>query len=206
MRIEEIVARARVIPVLEVNTLDAARPLAEALAAGGLKVVELTLRTPCALDALGAMKQAAPDLIIGMGTIRTSADIEKSVAMDADFLVSPGASGSLLGALARSGVPALPGVATPSEAMTAFEAGFQAMKFFPAEPAGGVQYVKALAGPFPDIIFCPTGAITPEKTQAYLALSNVACVGGSWVAPKDLIAKSDWDAIKANAKKAASLK
>ncbi len=206
MQINEVLSKASVIPVLEVADLKNAAPLARALAAGGLEVIELTLRTACALDALEAMKIAAPSLIVGMGTIRSELDIEQSTAAGADFLVSPGASVSLLVALAGAGVPALPGVATGSEAMTAFDAGFRAMKFFPAEPAGGVAYLKSLAGPLPDIVFCPTGGITPEKAPAYLALPNVACVGGSWIATSRMIAQSNWDDIEANAKMAASFK
>jgi 2-dehydro-3-deoxyphosphogluconate aldolase / (4S)-4-hydroxy-2-oxoglutarate aldolase len=206
MQINEVLSKASVIPVLEVAALKDAAPLAQALAAGGLEVIELTLRTACALEALEAMKIAAPSLIIGMGTIRSAGDIEQSTAAGADFLVSPGASPSLLGALAGAGVPALAGVATASEAMTAFEAGFAAMKFFPAEPAGGIAYLKSLAGPLPDVVFCPTGGITAEKAPAYLALPNVACVGGSWIATRAMIAQSNWDEIEANAKMAASLK
>ncbi len=206
MQINEVLSKASVIPVLEVAELKDAAPLAQALAAGGLEVIELTLRTACALEALGVMKSAAPNLIVGMGTIRSTDDVEKSTAAGADFLVSPGASMSLLGALAGAGVPALAGVATASEAMTAFDAGFAAMKFFPAEPAGGIAYLKSLAGPLPDIAFCPTGGITAEKAPAYLALPNVACVGGSWIATRAMIAQSKWDEIEANAKKAASLK
>jgi 2-dehydro-3-deoxyphosphogluconate aldolase / (4S)-4-hydroxy-2-oxoglutarate aldolase len=206
MQINEVLSKASVIPVLEVAALKDAAPLAQALAAGGLEVIELTLRTACALEALAAMKIAAPSLIVGMGTVRSAGDIEQSTAAGADFLVSPGASPSLLGALAGAGVPALAGIATASEAMTAFEAGFKAMKFFPAEPAGGIAYLKSLAGPLPDIVFCPTGGITAEKAPAYLVLPNVACVGGSWIATRAMIAQSKWDDIEANAKMAAALK
>lgn len=203
--INDILDAASVIPVLEVASLDQAAPLAKALAAGGLKVIELTLRTDCALDALKTMKDAAPELFVGMGTVRTPDDIERSAAAGADFLVTPGTSAALMTALSKSGVPSLPGVATASEAMSAFEAGFAAMKFFPAEPAGGIAYLKSLAGPLPDIIFCPTGSISAEKAPEYLALSNVACVGGSWIANKKMIAEGDWSTIEANAKRAASL-
>lgn len=205
MQIDDILKAASVIPVLEVAEMKAAAPLAKALAAGGLKVVELTMRTNCALEALAVMKETAPDLIVGMGTIRTGLDIEKSIAAGADFLVSPGASLELLRALADAGAPALPGVATSSEAMTAFEHGFQAMKFFPAEAAGGISYLKSVAGPLPDLVFCPTGGITLEKAPAYFALPNVACIGGSWVASKALIAKEDWETIAKNAREAHAL-
>lgn len=204
MRIDEIMAAASVIPVLEVERLEDAAPLALALAAGGLKVIELTLRTAAALGALGEMKRAAPSLIVGMGTIRTADDVERSLAAGADFLVSPGASAALLTAMRVA--PALPGVATASEAITAAEAGYRAMKFFPAEPAGGAAYLKSLAGPFPDLRFCPTGGISPERAGDYFALPNVPCVGGTWIAPRAMIASRDWAGIRANAQKAASLK
>jgi 2-dehydro-3-deoxyphosphogluconate aldolase / (4S)-4-hydroxy-2-oxoglutarate aldolase len=206
MTIDEILGQASVIPVLEIFALESAPPLARALAAGGLKVVELTLRTDCALDAVNVMKNAAPSLIIGMGTIKTESDIKRSRDTGAEFLVSPGASSVLLDALVASGAPALPGVATPSEVMTAYEAGFKAMKFFPAEPSGGVAFLKSLAGPFPDIAFCPTGGISAERAPDYLTLSNVACVGGSWIATKAMIENGDWNTIEANARRAVKMK
>lgn len=206
MTIDEIMQAASVIPVLEVPSLDKAAPLAAALASGGLRVVELTLRTDCALEAVGVMQHAAPDLIIGMGTIRTKTDVGASKAAGAAFLVSPGASHELLRAIVVSGVPALPGVATASEAMTAADAGLTAMKFFPAEPAGGTAYLKSLYGPLPDIQFCPTGGISAEAAPDYLALPNVACVGGSWIATRKMIADGDWDTIEENAKRAVQLK
>lgn len=204
MLINDILRKASVIPVVEIQTLNAAAFLAQVFARAGLEVVELTLRTSCAIDALAEMKRAEPDLIIGMGTVRTESDIERSLEGRADFLVSPGASQSLLAALGRVGAPALPGVATASEAMAAADAGFRSLKFFPAASAGGVDYLKALAGPLPDISFCPTGGIGPAQLRDYLDLPNVACVGGSWIATKEMIAQSDWDAIERNAKLAAS--
>ncbi len=204
MRVDEILKAASVIPVLEVERLADAAPLAAALAAGGLRVVELTLRTACALDAVAAMKKAAPALIVGMGTIRTGDDVERALAAGADFLVSPGASPSLL--VSMHAAPALPGVATASEAMTSYEAGYRAMKFFPAEPAGGIAYLKSLAGPLPDILFCPTGGISADKAPDYLALPNVACVGGSWIATRAMIRAGDWAAIEANARRASAMK
>lgn len=206
MNIDDILALARVIPILEIEDAAAAKPLAEALARGGLRVVETTLRTAAACDALRAMKQAEPDLIVGMGTVRSADDIVVSIDCGADFLVTPGAGPELLAALDKIITPALPGVATASEAMTAREAGFHAMKFFPAEPAGGIAYLKALAGPLPDIVFCPTGAISADRAPDYLALSNVACVGGSWIAPRNMIAKGDWEDIEKNARRAAGMK
>ena len=206
MKIGEILKAASVIPVLELDRLEDAAPLAVALAKGGLKVVELTLRTAAALDGVSAMKRAAPSLIVGMGSIRTEKDIENSIRASAEFLVSPGAGPQLLSAMARSGAPALPGVATASEAMGAAEAGFEAMKFFPAEPAGGIPYLKAISGPLPSILFCPTGGISAEKAPDYLALPNVACVGGSWIATRAMIAAGDWKLIEANARRAAGMR
>lgn len=204
MRIEDIMVAASVIPVLEVERLEDAAPLARALEAGGLKVIELTLRTSAALGALGEMKRAAPSLIAGMGTIRTPDDVERSLAAGADFLVSPGASARLLAAMRVA--PSLPGVATASEAMTAAEAGFRALKFFPAEPAGGAAFLKSLSGPLPDLRFCPTGGIAPERVGDYLALPNVPCVGGTWIATRAMVAAGDWAGIQANARRAAALK
>lgn len=205
MTINEILKAATVIPVIELPSLRAAAPLAKALIAGGVRVAELTLRTSCALDAVAEMKKAAPDLFVGMGTIRNGDDVKAALGAGADFLVSPGADASLLKALAASGAPALPGVATASEAMTANAAGFKALKFFPAEAAGGVAYLKSLAGPLPDIIFCPTGGISADAAPSYLALPNVACVGGSWMAPKSAIEQQSWEVIEANTRRAAAL-
>lgn len=200
-----IMAAASVIPVLTVEDAASAAPLARALAAGGLRVVELTLRTPAALDALKAMQDAAPSLIVGMGTIRTPQDAADSARAGAAFLVSPGLTARLAGALLGTGLPALPGVATASEAMAAREAGFAALKFFPAEPAGGIAYLKALHGPLPDLVFCPTGGISEARAPDYLALPNVACVGGSWIATPAQITAGDWDGVTANARTAAAM-
>lgn len=206
MDIREILNAASVIPVLELDRLEDAAPLARALAGGGLRVAELTLRTEAALAAVKEMRRAAPELIVGMGSVRVKDDIARALDAGAQFLVSPGASDRLLAALAESGAPSLPGVATASEAMTASDAGFAAMKFFPAEPAGGVPYLKALAGPLPNIIFCPTGGISAEKAADYLALSNVACVGGSWIATRQMIAAGDFATIRSNSSRAAALR
>lgn len=206
MQIDDIMRAASVIPVLEVADLETAAPLAKALAAGGLRVVELTLRTACALDALGAMREAAPELVVGMGTVRAEEDVARSLDAGAAFLVSPGADAGLLAALARSGAPVLPGVATASEAMAVAAAGLSAMKFFPAEPAGGVPYLKSLAGPLPGLVFCPTGGISADRAPDYLALPNVACVGGSWIATRAMIQNGDWDGVTENARRAAGMK
>ncbi len=205
MDIDAILDAATVIPVLEIEAIHAAAPLATALFNGGLRVVEITLRTDCALDAVKAMQDSAPNLIVGVGTVRTASDVNASLKAGAAFLVSPGASLELLEVFRASDAAALPGVATASEAMIARDFGFEALKFFPAEPAGGVSYLKSLAGPLPDIAFCPTGGISADKAPEYLALANVACVGGSWIASKDDITRENWARIQANAKLAADM-
>lgn len=197
---------ASVIPVLTVSDVADAAPLARALEAGGLKVIEMTWRTAAALDVLRAMKSAAPRLVVGMGTIRTPEQAAQSVSAGADFLVSPGLTPKLVPALLDAGVPVLPGVATASEAMAAAEAGFDLLKFFPAEQAGGLDYLKSLQGPLPDIRFCPTGSITRERAPDYLALGNVVCVGGSWIASKTMVEQGDWAGIEANARMAAAIR
>lgn len=206
MKQDEILARATVVPVIEIADLTTAKPLARALAQGGLTVVELTLRTACGLDAVAEMQAAAPELIVGMGTVRTPKDVADSIKAGAEFLVTPGASPELLKALADSGVPALPGVATASEAMIALTYGFNALKFFPAELCGGVDWIRSVSGPLADITWCPSGGISAERAVDYFALNNVACVGGSWVAPKSAMAAGNWDAITRNARLAADLK
>ncbi|WP_339334109.1 bifunctional 4-hydroxy-2-oxoglutarate aldolase/2-dehydro-3-deoxy-phosphogluconate aldolase [uncultured Maricaulis sp.] len=204
--LETLVRAASVIPVLTVGEVEKAAPLARALKAGGLTVVEMTLRTPAALDVLTAMKQAEPDMIIGMGTIRTPEQVAASMRAGADFLVSPGLSPELIPALLACGLPVLPGVATAGEAMSAVEAGFEVLKFFPAEQAGGRAYLKSIAGPLPDIRFCPTGSITREMAPDYLALPNVVCVGGSWIATGAMIEAGDWATITGNAAAASAMK
>lgn len=204
--LSQVLDAASVIPVLAVADLEDAPPLAHALAAGGLKVIELTLRTPIALDAMKAMQDAEPDLIVGMGTITRPDQAEASAKAGAAFLVSPGLTPDLARAMLETGAPCLPGVATAGEAMQASEAGFEALKFFPAEPAGGIAYLNALAGPLPDLVFCPTGGISRERAPDYLALKNVACCGGSWLVTKDQLARKDWTGVTENARFAASLK
>ena len=202
---DELTEAASVIPILTVSSLDDAIPLAQALKAGGLRVIEITLRTEVALAALKEMKKAEPDLIIGMGTILQTEQIETALEAGADFLVSPGLTRELERAFQTAHAPVLPGVATASEAMQATSAGFDVLKFFPAEQIGGLDYLKSLRGPLPDIRFCPTGSITRALAPQYLALPHVVCVGGSWIANSALIEAGDWDAITANAKAAAAM-
>lgn len=201
-----LVAEAPVIPVLTVERAADAVPLARALAAGGLAVIEVTLRTQAALDAVKAIAAEVPECIVGVGTVTTSADIAAALAAGARYLVSPGTPASLAAALAAAAAPVLPGCATVSEAMALAERGFRVLKFFPAEPSGGIAWLKAVAAPLPQIRFCPTGGIDARNAGTYLALPNVISVGGSWPAPRDLIASGDFSRITALAREAAQLR
>lgn len=204
--VNEILKVAPVIPVMVVERIEDAVPLAQALYNGGLKVLEITLRTPCALDAITAMVENLPaDAVIGAGTIITPQDLEKAVKAGSTFLVSPGTTPALIEAAKASSVPLLPGVATPTEAMHLLVEGFTHQKFFPAEAAGGVPMLKSIGGPLPQITFCPTGGIDLAKAPTYLALPNVACVGGTWMAPKELMKAGRWGEIERLAREAASL-
>jgi len=203
---QTLIDEASVIPVLTVGDIAHAAPLADALASGGLKVIEMTWRTENALEVMQAMKAARPELIIGMGTLRNGDQCRACLEAKADFLVSPGLTPVLAAALREVDLPVLPGVATAGEAMQAAEMGFEVLKFFPAEQAGGLPYLKSLHGPLPDLRFCPTGSISAEKAPDYLALPNVVCVGGSWIANSKMIEAGDWDTIEANARKAQAMK
>lgn len=205
MNIADICRLAPVVPVLVVEDAATAGPLARALVAGGLRALEVTLRTPAALAAIRAMTEAAPEAVVGAGTILTPDDVTAAIEAGARFGVSPGWTPRLLDAAAEAGLPMLPGVATPSEAMAAAERGLTHLKFFPAEQNGGAAALKAWARPLPHLTFCPTGGVTPENAPGYLSLPNVACVGGSWVAPKPLVEARDWTAIEALAREAAKL-
>jgi 2-dehydro-3-deoxyphosphogluconate aldolase/(4S)-4-hydroxy-2-oxoglutarate aldolase len=195
-----------VIPVLTLERVADAAPLARALAAGGLPVIEVTLRTAVALDALKAIVAEVPEAIPGLGTVTKPADIARAFGAGAEFLVSPGTPAELADALADTPVPALPGCATMSEAMALAQRGFTVLKFFPAEASGGVRWLKSVAAPMPQIRFCPTGGIDAGNAAAYLALPNVIAVGGSWVAPPDLIAARDFARITALAQAATRLR
>lgn len=196
MNIRTIMQTAPVIPVLSVEDPDSAVPLASALVAGGLPVLEITLRTPAALDAVERMVREVSGAIVGVGTVLEPADLRRAEDVGAQFAVSPGLTSRLAEAAALARLPFLPGVMTASEAMAARERGFDALKLFPAHQAGGVSMLKALAGPLPDLLFCPTGGITQATSAEYLALPNVACVGGSWLAPQDALAAADWKRIE----------
>lgn len=203
--VEEIVNTSPVIPVIVIDELSQAAPLAQALFDGGLKVLEITLRTPIALEAMKLMKAAVPDAIVGAGTIVTPEDVVAAVEAGADFLVSPGATDVMIDAAQAQKIPMLPGVSTPSEAMHLSSRGFNFLKFFPAEAAGGVAMLKSIGGPLAKLRFCPTGGINLAKAPDYLALPNVVCIGGTWMVPKSLVDAGDWAAIEVLAREAAAL-
>ncbi|WP_338908320.1 bifunctional 4-hydroxy-2-oxoglutarate aldolase/2-dehydro-3-deoxy-phosphogluconate aldolase [Streptomyces nigra] len=196
---------APVVPVVVVDDPSDAVPLARALVAGGLRAIEVTLRTPGALDAIRAVADAVPEAVVGAGTVLTPEQVTRSVEAGVRFLVSPGWTDSLLDAMRASGVPYLPGVSTASEVLALLERGVRELKFFPAEAAGGTAYLKSLYGPLPQVRFCPTGGIGPGSAPDYLALPNVACVGGSWMLPADAVAARDWARVETLAREAAGL-
>ena len=195
---------APVIPVLVIEDPAHARPLAEALVAGGLPALEVTLRTPVALEAIRAMA-GVPGGVVGAGTLLIPADVKAAKAAGATFGVSPGATPGLIAACEDEGLPLLPGAATASEIMALLERGYTVQKFFPAEQAGGVAYLKSIGSPLPQVGFCPTGGISLKIAPDYLSLKNILCVGGSWVAPKEAMAQGDWAAITRLAREAAML-
>ncbi|MFJ9564843.1 bifunctional 4-hydroxy-2-oxoglutarate aldolase/2-dehydro-3-deoxy-phosphogluconate aldolase [Streptomyces fuscichromogenes] len=197
---------APVVPVVVVEDAAVAVPLARALVDGGLPVIEVTLRTPAALDAVRAIADAVPDAVVGAGTVLTPTQVTQCVAAGARFLVSPGWTDGLLAAMSASGVPYLPGVSTASEVVALLERGVREMKFFPAQAAGGTAYLRSLAGPLPQARFCPTGGIGPENAPEYLALPNVGCVGGTWMVPADAVAAGDWARVRELARTAAGLR
>ncbi|KZN45311.1 bifunctional 4-hydroxy-2-oxoglutarate aldolase/2-dehydro-3-deoxy-phosphogluconate aldolase [Pseudoalteromonas luteoviolacea] len=206
MKIQEILSAAPVVPVIVIEELEDAIPLARALYNGGLRALEVTLRTPVAAEAVKQIKEALPEAYVGTGTVVDKASFEASVNAGADFMVSPGVSSELLELAKSTDIPFLPGAATPSEAMELASHGFKYLKFFPAEAAGGAPMLKSIGGPLPQVTFCPTGGITLESAPKYLALNNVVCVGGTWMLDKSLIANKDWQAIEALAKQASEVK
>ncbi len=195
-----------VIPVLKIADVTQAVPLARALARGGLKAIEITLRTPDALECIRRVAAEVPEAVVGAGTILSAVQFGEVARAGSQFIVSPGITRELLAAAKDSEVPLLPGAITPGEIMAAREAGLDFLKFFPAEQAGGAAFLKALASPIADVKFCPTGGIGPKNAADYLALPNVLCVGGSWVAPDDMVQAGRWDAIEALARDANALR
>lgn len=204
--IRDIMALCPVIPVLTINRLEHAVPLANALVRGGLRVLEVTLRTRCALAAISAMRASVEGAIVGAGTLTRAQDFIDCAAAGAQFAVTPGLTDELIAASTRSHYPLLPGIMTPTELIAARAAGFTACKLFPAQQAGGVGMLKALAGPFPDHVFCPTGGVTRTNASEFLALPNVRCVGGSWITPAAAMEAQDWAAIETLARDAAALR
>lgn len=205
MNVRQVMSLAPVIPVIVIDDVRHAVPMAHALVEGGLRVLEITLRTPAAFDAVRAITQEVKQAVVGIGTVTDARQLDKAREAGAVFAVSPGLTPTLAHAAQSSDVQLLPGVMTPSEILVAMEFGYRAFKFFPAQPAGGVAMLKALHGPFSDIVFCPTGGITPETAEHFLALPNVLCVGGSWLTPKALMEQQDWDAINRLARASASI-
>jgi 2-dehydro-3-deoxyphosphogluconate aldolase/(4S)-4-hydroxy-2-oxoglutarate aldolase len=203
-RAREICELAPIVPVLVVHDASVARPLAEALIAGGLPALEVTLRTPAALNVIAEMAKV-PGGSVGAGTLVTPQDVKNAKAAGATFGVCPGATDRLLTACEEEDIPLLPGASTVSEAMALLERGYDMLKFFPAESSGGAPALKAIGAPLPQISFCPTGGVSPMNAESYLSLPNVVCAGGSWVAPAELIAKKDWAGIEALARAAAAL-
>ena len=204
VRAKEICDLAPIIPVLVVDDAAHARPLAKALVAGGLPALEVTLRTPAALDVIAAMAEVEGG-VVGAGTLVTPEDVRSAKEAGAQFGVSPGATDALIAACEAEGLPLLPGAATASEAMALYERGYDMLKFFPAEASGGAPALKAIGAPLPQISFCPTGGVSPSNADSYLSLPNVVCAGGSWVAPKDKVLAGDWAGIEALARDAAAL-
>jgi 2-dehydro-3-deoxyphosphogluconate aldolase / (4S)-4-hydroxy-2-oxoglutarate aldolase len=205
LNVLEVMRTGPVIPVIVIEHLAQAVPLAKALVAGGVCVLEVTLRTPLALAAVRAIAEEVPEAIVGVGTLTRPEDISEALEAGARFGVSPGLAPALSEATQDRGLPLLPGVMTPSEIIAARLAGFCALKLFPAQQAGGVGMLKAMAGPFQDVVFCPTGGITAETAPDFLALPNVICVGGSWLTPQAALAAGDWQAITELARQASAL-
>jgi 2-dehydro-3-deoxyphosphogluconate aldolase/(4S)-4-hydroxy-2-oxoglutarate aldolase len=206
MNVLELMRIGPVIPVIVIDHIEHAVPLARALVAGGVRVLEVTLRTPVALQAIRAIASEVEGAIVGVGTITRAQDFARSIEAGAVFGVSPGLTPELVAGARDSGLPLLPGVMTPSDVIAARAADFTEMKLFPAQQAGGIGMLKALGGPFPDVTFCPTGGVSAATAADFLALPNVACVGGSWLTPPDAVAAGDWQRITTLARDAARLR
>ncbi|HVY84922.1 MAG TPA: bifunctional 4-hydroxy-2-oxoglutarate aldolase/2-dehydro-3-deoxy-phosphogluconate aldolase [Caulobacterales bacterium] len=201
---EHVLSLSPVMPVVVIDDAAHAAPMARALLAGGVRTIEITLRTAAALEAIRLIRAQVPDAVVGAGTILNEMDLNAAIDAGAAYALSPGGTPALMQAAKAAGIPFIPGVATSSEIMTGFDLGYTCFKFFPAENAGGVGVLKSLASPLPKAKFCPTGGIGPDKIASYLALPNVMCVGGSWITPADKMKAGDWGAIEALAKQAAA--
>lgn len=205
-QVDAVFALAPVVPVITIARLEDALPLARALADNGLPVLEVTLRTACALEAIALIARELPNACVGAGTVLNARDLDAVAQAGARFAISPGATDTLYRAAAECPIPLIPGIATASELMRGLEHGWQRFKFFPAESSGGVAALKGFGGPFAHVRFCPTGGIDAAKAASYLAVPNVACVGGSWMLPADALAAGDWERIGGLAREAAALK
>jgi len=193
--IKEIMNSSPIVPVMVINNVDHAVPLAKALVAGGITTLEITLRTEAALESITRIKAEVPEATVGAGTIINIETLNKAIAAGAEFIVSPGTTDTMIDAAIATGVPLLPGVANPSEAMRLLEKGITEMKFFPAEAAGGIPMLKSIGAPIPQITFCPTGGVSQKNVKDYYNLPNVACVGGSWMCAANLVDAENWDEI-----------
>jgi len=193
--IKDIMAISPIVPVMVINNVEHAVPLAHALVKGGLKVLEITLRTPAALESIRRIRAEVPEAIVGAGTIINIETLNKAIDAGAEFIVSPGTTDKMIDAALATGVPLLPGIANPSQAMSLLEKGITEMKFFPAEAAGGIPMLKSIGAPIPQISFCPTGGVSQKNVKEYYNLSNVACVGGSWMCAASLVDAEDWGEI-----------
>ena len=191
----DVLKTGPVVPVIVINDLDHAVPLAKALLAGGVKVLEITLRTPVAIEAIRIIAEEVPEAIVGAGTVATEEDLQAVAKAGGIFAISPGLTPTLLSAANNGPIALIPGISSASELMLGMEYGLTEFKFFPAEAAGGINMLKSIGGPFPQVRFCPTGGISPANYKAYLGLKNVACVGGSWLAPVDALERGDWQKI-----------
>ncbi|MBD9367922.1 bifunctional 4-hydroxy-2-oxoglutarate aldolase/2-dehydro-3-deoxy-phosphogluconate aldolase [Xanthomonas sp. XNM01] len=202
---ETLLRAAGILPVVTANSVDEARRLSAALLKGGLTAIELTLRTPAALDALVALKKELPDIAVGMGTVLTVEQMQRCIELGADFLVTPGTPPELADALAQAPIPVVPGGATPTEFLSLMARGFRVCKLFPATAVGGLTMLKGLAGPMAELKICPTGGITEASAPEFLAQPNVLCVGGSWMVPQQWLANGEWDKVEASATGAAAI-
>lgn len=192
---QEVFATSPVVPVLVIKKLEHALPLAKALIAGGINILEVTLRTPVALDAIALIAKELPEAMIGAGTVTNAEQLQQVTDAGAKFAISPGMTADLLAAGQSGPIALIPGISSTSDLMKARDAGYTYLKFFPAEAVGGVKAIKSISGPFPDMVFCPTGGISLSNYNEYLALSNIHCVGGSWLAPDDMMEAGDWEGI-----------
>lgn len=202
---QEIFAQGPVVPVLVIDNVDDALPIAKALIAGGITVLEVTLRTDAAMDVIRVIAKELPEAYIGAGTVTNREQLQAVTEAGAKFAISPGLTADLLKAGKEGTIPLIPGISNISDLMKAKDAGYTHLKFFPAEAAGGVQALKSIGGPFPDVVFCPTGGISPSNYKDYLALANVKCCGGSWLAPSEAIENKDWSVITDLAKQAVAV-